>query len=73
MNKKQTCPYCGFEEEDCNAQWEEGSEVEFGCSSCGNEYFVEPVYEFLGFKVQAKCIVCGESDEDCYCEGEEPF
>lgn len=68
--KTQTCPYCDHEVEDSNAEWGEGEHT-VKCDGCKEEYSVEPVYQFKGFKTQKYCHACGEWEEDCYCDVED--
>lgn len=71
LTNKQTCPYCGHEEDEAASNWEEETE-NYKCSTCKKEYLVNAEYKFLGFKSQRYCEECGLSEEDCYCgEGEE--
>lgn len=69
----QACPYCGDEVEDHLSEWNDKETVK--CVSCGEEYQVEPIYDFKGWKMNKKCERCGEWTEDgmmmCDCEGEE--
>lgn len=70
VTKHQTCPYCGYEEDDSQAEWEEGRHsVE--CYSCKKYYSVAPIYKFLGFESEKNCEGCGEPDDNCECEIED--
>ena len=62
----QTCPYCGYEEDESNSHWGEDSET-VNCSDCGEEYSVVAHYHFMGFETQKICQSCNEPEEECYC------
>lgn len=70
MLEEQTCPYCGYTEEDCHSHWDE-TPGEVKCSSCYEEYHVTTHYQFLGFETQKICKACNEPEEDCFCDEEE--
>lgn len=79
LQKHQSCPYCGEEVDDCQAEWEEG-QTSVECDSC-KEYYtvapiykyytVAPIYKFLGFEIKKNCEGCGEIEEDCCCDLED--
>lgn len=64
--KEQTCPHCGFTEEDAHSEWEDGTHV-VNCG-CGKPYHVETVYTFEGWKTQKICEGCGQPEDECYCD-----
>lgn len=67
LTKDQTCPYCGYEVDDSQAEWEEGENT-VECDSCKKYYTVTTIYKFLGFEINKNCEGCGEIEEDCCCE-----
>ena len=70
LPKEQCCPYCDHPVEDCNAEWDEGVNTVV-CDRCKEEYAVEPIYKFKGFKIQKYCHACGDWEEECFCEEED--